>query len=122
MNAQGPGQSPEPPRPPRMSAKEYARQHTHAAAPGFAPMLTDGQDEYRAAAGQSAEALADPEVVAADHGHWAAGAFPDSLDETKTHLVCECGMPWTPGEGCLFVQGIRAQRLATPPAQLGASS
>lgn len=56
--------------------------------------------------------LADPEVVAADHGHWAAGGFPDSLDDTKTHLVCECGMPWTPGEGCLFVQGIRAQRLA----------
>jgi len=62
--------------------------------------------------------LADPEVVAADHGHWAAGAFPDSLDDTKTHLVCECGMPWTPSEGCLFVQGIRAQRLAGANVQV----
>lgn len=58
--------------------------------------------------------LADPEVVGADHGHWAASAFPDADRPWVQHLTCECGLPWIPGEGCQFVQGVRAQRLACP--------
>lgn len=59
--------------------------------------------------------LPDPEVIGADHGHWAA------FDNTgRGDFVCECGLPWTAGEGCAFVRGARALAAATriiPPGK-----